>query len=230
MTEPTDAEILELASQYWHCLDETESATEIELVRAALAKWGTPPAVAGEPYGYLFTAQEATIVSDERKSMREVFTRKKPPCASVALYTAPQPAQAQAGAITPPPIECNTEELKRAYTFGWWSALEKQRETAQAGAVGKAVHQFCKKHCADWYDGFADHSDGGGPYEERTLYTAEAVPRTCEWTHNDDDGFWETACGEAWRFDDGGPAENSMHFCHSCGKSLRIKGGQHGTK
>lgn len=59
----------------------------------------------------------------------------------------------------------------------------------------------------------------------------EAVALTCEWTHNDndDDGFWETACGEAWRFDDGGPAENSMHFCHSCGKSLCIKGGQHGT-
>ena len=47
----------------------------------------------------------------------------------------PQPTQAQAGAITPPPIECNTEELKRAYAFGWWSALEKQRETVQAGAV-----------------------------------------------------------------------------------------------
>lgn len=41
----------------------------------------------------------------------------------------------QAEAITPPPIECNTEELKRAYAFGWWSALEKQRETAQAGVV-----------------------------------------------------------------------------------------------
>ena len=55
-----------------------------------------------------------------------------------------------------------------------------------------------------------------------------AVPLTCEWTHNEDDGFWETACGEAWRFDDGGPGENNMHFCHSCGNSLRIKGGQHG--
>ena len=53
---------------------------------------------------------------------------------------------------------------------------------------------------------------------------AGAVPLTCEWTHNEDDGFWETACGEAWRFDDGGPGENNMHFCHSCGKSLRIKG------
>ena len=59
---------------------------------------------------------------------------------------------------------------------------------------------------------------------------AGAVPLTCEWTHNEDDGFWETACGEAWRFDDGGPGENNMHFCHSCGNSLRIKGGQHGTE
>lgn len=55
---------------------------------------------------------------------------------------------------------------------------------------------------------------------------AGAVPLTCEWTHNEDDGFWETACGESWRFDDGGPGENNMHFCHSCGNSLRIKGVQ----
>jgi len=34
------------------------------------------------------------------------------------------------------------------------------------------VPQFRKVGCADWYDGFPDHSDGGGPYESRTLYTA----------------------------------------------------------
>lgn len=60
-----------------------------------------------------------------------------------------------------------------------------------------------------------------------TQAQAGAVPLTCEWTHNDDDGFWETSCGEAWRFDDGGPKENNMHFCHCCGKSLRIKGADH---
>ena len=65
---------------------------------------------------------------------------------------------------------------------------------------------------------------------EPTHAQAGAVPLTCEWTHNEDYGFWETACGEAWRFDDGGPGENNMHFCHSCGNSLRIKGGQHGTE
>ena len=53
-------------------------------------------------------------------------------------------------------------------------------------------------------------------------------PLTCEWTHNDDDGYWATSCGKAWRFDDGGPKENNMNFCHCCGKTLRIKGGHHG--
>ena len=28
-----------------------------------------------------------------------------------------------------------------------------------------------KQTCADWYDGHADPEDGGGPYEERVLYT-----------------------------------------------------------
>ena len=49
-------------------------------------------------------------------------------------------------------------------------------------------------------------------------------PLTCEWTHNDDDGYWDTSCGKAWGFDDGGPKENNMNFCHCCGKTLSIKG------
>ena len=76
------------------------------------------------------------------------------------------------------------------------------------------------------YDAYGKH---GIP-----LYTApQPVVReslTCEWTHNDDDGYWDTSCGKAWRFDDGGPKENNMNFCHCCGKTLRIKGGQHGTE
>ena len=68
------------------------------------------------------------------------------------------------------------------------------------------------------------------PQPIQAVPPAGREPLTCEWTHNEDDGFWETACGEAWRFDDGGPGENNMHFCHSCGNSLRIKGGQHGAE
>ena len=63
-----------------------------------------------------------------------------------------------------------------------------------------------------------------------TQTQAGAVPLTCEWAHNEDDGFWDTECGQSWRFDDGGPKENHMNFCHCCGKPLRIKGGQHGVE
>ncbi len=42
----------------------------------------------------------------------------------------------------------------------------------------------------------------------------------CKWTH-DDDGIWNSACGKAFVLNDGTPAENSMKFCHACGKPLR---------
>lgn len=41
-----------------------------------------------------------------------------------------------------------------------------------------AVHQFRKRGCSDWYDGYPDHTDGGGPYESRTLYTS---PQSKPW-------------------------------------------------
>ena len=41
-----------------------------------------------------------------------------------------------------------------------------------------AVHQFRKRGCSDWFDfdGHPDHTDGGGPYVSRTLYTAPPQP------------------------------------------------------
>lgn len=65
-------------------------------------------------------------------------------------------------------------------------------------------------------------------WNTRTPQPTQAQAGACEWTHNDDDGYWDTSCGKAWRFDDGGPKENNMNFCHCCGKTLRIEGGQHG--
>jgi hypothetical protein len=40
-----------------------------------------------------------------------------------------------------------------------------------------AVHQFRKRGCSDWYDGHPDHTDGGGLYEARTLYTSPPAQR-----------------------------------------------------
>ena len=75
-----------------------------------------------------------------------------------------------------------------------------------------------------------DEASAIAAWNRRTPQPVVREPLTCEWTHNDDDGYWDTSCGKAWRFDDGGPKENNMNFCHCCGKTLRIKGGQHGTE
>ena len=89
---------------------------------------------------------------------------------------------------------------------------------------------------------FAQFSGAGDVWVEGEVAFARAVlakwgtpqpvvrePLTCEWSHNDDDGYWDTSCGKAWRFDDGGPKENNMNFCHCCGKTLRIKGKEAGN-
>jgi len=43
----------------------------------------------------------------------------------------------------------------------------------------------------------------------------------CEWTV-DDDGYWKTACGEEWSFEEGSPKDNGVNFCFSCGQPVRV--------
>lgn len=42
---------------------------------------------------------------------------------------------------------------------------------------------------------------------------------TCEWTVNDD-GAFETACGNVFEFTADGPAQNGFKFCPYCGSQL----------
>ena len=115
------------------------------------------------------------------------------------------------------------------------AARQRWGQPSGAGEAAEHYRNAIASACEGWTmpDGLRKHLETAlwsQPTPQPTQPRAGAVPLTCEWTHNEDDGFWETACGEAWRFDDGGPGENNMHFCHSCGNSLRIKGGQHGTE
>ena len=58
MTEPTDAEIMREASKVGGLFDDLaigyQSEDILKFARAVLAKWGTPPAVVGEPIGHLY--------------------------------------------------------------------------------------------------------------------------------------------------------------------------------
>lgn len=86
MTEPTDAELIAL-------LGDRQFST-IGAVREALRRWGTPPAVAGEPVAWL-----STDCIGERYLC---FTKPKdsnPARPLVFGDTTPRPTQPQAGAV-----------------------------------------------------------------------------------------------------------------------------------
>lgn len=46
-----------------------------------------------------------------------------------------------------------------------------------------------------------------------------AAESTCAWSENDD-GFYETECGNSFQFIDGGAADNNATFCQYCGKKI----------
>ena len=99
MTDPTDDEIDALVAAYLG--DCGPQATRVySFVRAVLAKWGTPPAVAGEKVYLVATGltNEAGTVG-----LYERHDRFVPLADCEVLYTAPQPTQAQAGAV---PLTC----------------------------------------------------------------------------------------------------------------------------
>lgn len=55
---------------------------------------------------------------------------------------------------------------------------------------------------------------------ERGETKHNALVMVCPW-RIDDDGIWNTHCGQQWVFEDGSmPDENGMRYCHSCGKRL----------
>ena len=58
------------------------------------------------------------------------------------------------------------------------------------------------------------------PMPKPTVSQQEAF---CEWKpmdNSDDYGSFETSCGRAWSFIEGGIKDNDVNFCHGCGKAI----------
>ena len=111
MTEPTDKELEAFAVEEQFLLFcDVDEFTQI--ARAVLAKWGTPPAVAGEPIGHLYCGGSYgdelaywEIVADQHKcdKLNEPHGALGKE-AKLPIYTTPQPTQAQAGVVPLTPI------------------------------------------------------------------------------------------------------------------------------
>lgn len=56
------------------------------------------------------------------------------------------------------------------------------------------------------------------------LHSAEALERrdVCLWKQDEDDGAWDTQCGNRFEIIEGDPLNNNMAFCPYCGKLLGI--------
>jgi len=53
----------------------------------------------------------------------------------------------------------------------------------------------------------------------------QAVPAVCEWTQDtqyENGDTYYSACGKAWVFNDGGPTDNHVSYCHHCGKKVQL--------
>lgn len=82
----SDSELVELGKSKGGLHPWGVGTTKADYLRAVLDNVSQH---SGEPYGYVYTVQEAPTVGDERKVTRTVFTRTKPPCPATPLYTAP---------------------------------------------------------------------------------------------------------------------------------------------
>lgn len=62
--------------------------------------------------------------------------------------------------------------------------------------------------------------------EVSIVYLSSPTHNECEWHQATGDyyGPWESACGHAWSFNDGGPEDNHVEFCQGCGKPIKITG------
>ena len=56
----------------------------------------------------------------------------------------------------------------------------------------------------------------------RAAMLAQPVSQHCEWTYDEHDSKWDSSCGDAWMFCDGGPTENGVKFCQNCGKPVLL--------
>jgi len=135
MTEPTDAELIaELeaagvsflaflggmsgAKKVWTTSGSQDAKKIAAGMRAAIAKWGTPPVVAGEPVDRadaVNLARNALTHYDCAITKKGVRVLAEAVLSMDAALTTPQPTQAQAGAV---PLD----EARRLFDAGWKAA------------------------------------------------------------------------------------------------------------
>ena len=123
--------------------------------------------------------------------------------------------------IAPPEFNLNTPDGGRAYIANLFKVVLKRHD----------YRQYINERLAgDFACTLAQHFENIKAREQALQLRLNAADQRnddhdgiCEWSPEDDSGIWNSSCGMTRSFHDDGPAENGMHFCHSCGKTLVIE-------
>ena len=103
MTEPTDDELDAVIAEYRTRIYPQDMHPRFEraIMRAAIAKWGTPPAVAGEQVGWMWQHDETGRTGFvDCWQVENGWQEGNPRLRLISkLYATPQPTQAQVGAV-----------------------------------------------------------------------------------------------------------------------------------
>jgi len=113
MTEPTDAEMMELAHEVEALGLESPEQALCEYTKRALAKFGTQPAAAGEP-----VAQVLASVPHLRSMVVQMIPGAEVPPAGSQLYTAPPP-QAVREPLNPDQVTAAAKKLAECMDYPW---------------------------------------------------------------------------------------------------------------
>lgn len=100
-------------------------------------------------------------------------------------------------------------------TMNTLSKREKIAAMAMAGLMANPDGEFVAMDASDIAEWSIACADALLAELERT------TPQpACEW-NEDEDGNWDTGCGNTFSFDEGGPEENKSKFCCYCGKGVK---------
>jgi hypothetical protein len=64
------------------------------------------------------------------------------------------------------------------------------------------------------------HEQHGKAHKYEPNPAPPEAPRRCVWHFHANDDYWETSCGEAYCFFEGGVKENKTKFCQYCGRPV----------
>lgn len=67
------------------------------------------------------------------------------------------------------------------------------------------------------------------PVSQGYKLNSPEIPDGCQWTFDEHDSKWDSGCGEAWMFCDGGPTENGVKFCQNCGNPVLLAAAPEGS-